>query len=57
MSTRVGSQSRAANSWLTTVPGLMWPGQAHDQRGAVATLPSFAFLAFERSDAAVGEAN
>src|SRR4029450_5517719 len=27
MSTKVGTQSRAANSWLYTVSGLMWPGQ------------------------------
>src|SRR5262249_48121753 len=27
ISTKVGSQSRAANSWFLTVPGLMTPGQ------------------------------
>ena len=27
MSTSVGTQSSAANSWLCTVPGLMTPGQ------------------------------
>src|SRR6516165_9069843 len=54
MSTNVGSQSRAANSWFLTVPGLMWPGQ----RGRTVTaFPGFSLLALERCYTAVRKAD
>ena len=55
MSTNVGTQSSAANSWFLTVPGLMCPGQRTTMRCAVAAFPSLALLALERRDAAVRE--
>ena len=55
MSTSVGSQSSAANSWFLTVPGLMCARPANDHRSAIAAFPGLALLALERRDAAVGE--
>ena len=55
MSTSVGSQSSAANSWFLTVPGLMCARPADDHRRAIAAFPGLALLALERRDAAVRE--
>src|SRR5262249_10584842 len=57
ISTKVGNQSSAANSWFFTVPGRMTPGQRITAGASVATLPGLALLALERGDAAVREAD
>ena len=57
MSTNVGSQSRAANSWFLHRAGLDDARPADDHRRAVAAFPGLALLALEGGDAAVGEAD
>src|SRR5262249_49340762 len=56
ISTKVGNQSSAANSWFFTVPGRNARPEDH-RRGAAAAFPGLAFLALEWGHATVREAD